>query len=265
MAIRLNGNTRQMLNKVPEVTFFFWVVKIMATTVGETAADFLNFNLHFGLSGTSILMGALLFLALLVQFRSSQYIPWIYWVSVVLISVFGTLITDNLVDNLNVALETTTIVFGLSLAVTFIIWYACEKTLSIHTIYTTKREFFYWAAILFTFALGTAAGDLFSESLHLGYMISALIFGVTIALITVAYYTFNLNATAAFWIAYVLTRPFGASCGDFFSQSASDGGLGLGTVRTSAFFMAGILALVAYMTMADKRLLREKESHKDGR
>jgi uncharacterized membrane-anchored protein len=141
-----------MLNKVPEVTLYFWIIKIMATTVGETAADFLNFNLHFGLTGTSAVMSVLLAVFLAIQLRARKYVPWMYWVAVVLISIVGTLITDNLVDNFGVPLETTTIAFGLALLVTFVAWYASEKTLSIHTIVSTKRELFYWAAILFTFA-----------------------------------------------------------------------------------------------------------------
>ena len=152
--------TRRMLNKVPEVTLYFWVIKILCTTVGETAADYLNENLGFGLTNTTYLVGALLIAALVFQFRARKYVPGIYWLAVVLISVVGTLITDNLVDNFGVALETTTIAFSIALAVTFAAWYRSEHTLSIHTIVTTRREAFYWLAILFTFALGTAAGDL---------------------------------------------------------------------------------------------------------
>ncbi|GAB2907524.1 hypothetical protein LSG25_02495 [Paralcaligenes sp. KSB-10] len=238
-----------MLNKVPEVTIFFWVIKIMATTVGETAADFLNVNMHLGLTGTSIVMGVVLLGFLLVQLRAGKYIPWIYWATVVLLSIFGTLLTDNLVDNFGVSLQATTAVFSAALAATFVSWYISEKTLSIHTICTTRRELFYWAAILFTFALGTAAGDLAAEGLQLGYAASALIFGALIGLVALAHYAFGANAIAAFWIAYILTRPFGASCGDFLSQSPDSGGLGLGTVGTSALFLGTIFALVSYLTV----------------
>ena len=141
------------------------------------------------------------------------------------ISVFGTLITDNLTDNLGVPLQITTIVFSILLAISFAIWYASEKTLSIHSITSTKRELFYWLAILFTFALGTSAGDLIAESLNLGYLLSAVIFASLIGLVTAAHYFFKANAILAFWIAYILTRPFGASCGDFLSQATTDGGL----------------------------------------
>ncbi len=245
----------QMLNKVPEVTLYFWIIKIMATTVGETAADFLNVDLHFGLTGTSVVMSAMLAAFLFAQMRARKYVPWLYWVVVVLISVVGTLITDNLVDNFGVPLETTTIAFGLALLATFAAWYASEKTLSIHTIFTTKREIFYWAAILFTFALGTAAGDLAAEGLKLGYPYSTLMFGAMIAVTTFAYYVFKANAVLAFWIAYILTRPLGASLGDSLSQPVANGGLGLGATITSAIFLATILSLVIYLSVTRKDVI----------
>lgn len=252
MNIKMKENTNQdvfeMLNKVPEVTIFFWIIKIMATTVGETAADFLSFNLHFGLAVTSILMSVLLLIALLIQVRAKKYVPWIYWIAVVLISVVGTLITDNLVDNFGVRLETTTIVFSAALLATFITWYISEKTLSIHSIFTRKRELFYWAAILFTFALGTAAGDLVAESWKLGYLVSALIFASMIGLVTIAFYKFKMNAILAFWVAYILTRPFGASFGDWLSQAKKYGGLGFGTTGTSVLFLGIIILLVGYLS-----------------
>jgi uncharacterized membrane-anchored protein len=239
----------QMLNKVPEVMLLFWIIKIMCTTVGETAADFLNADLNFGLTGTSLVMGFFLAIFLVMQLRSKKYIPWLYWLVVVLVSIVGTLITDNLVDNFGIALETTTIAFSLALLVTFALWYAKEKTLSIHTIFTQQRELFYWAAILFTFALGTAAGDLVAEGLSLGYANSTLMFGGMIAIVTIAYYGFRANAILAFWIAYILTRPLGASFGDYLSQSVDNGGLGLGPAYTNAAFLSAILALVIYLTV----------------
>lgn len=247
------ASAERLLNKVPEVTLYFWVIKIMATTVGETAADFLNTNLNLGLTNTSILMAALLVAALVGQFRKDRYVPWIYWVAVVLISVVGTLITDNITDHFGVPLQVTTTIFAIALAATFAAWFAVEKTLSIHSIFTMRRESFYWAAILFTFALGTAAGDLVAETLKLGYLYSAMAFGAGIALMTLAHLVFKLNAVLAFWLAYILTRPFGASFGDLLSQPASNGGLGLGTVGTSALFLTVILGLVVYMTGAERR------------
>ncbi|MDP2818569.1 MAG: hypothetical protein Q8O29_09910 [Polaromonas sp.] len=253
MNTSLTAKSGGMLNKVPEVTIFFWIIKIMATTVGETAADFLNVNLNLGLTKTSIVMGSLLLVVLFLQIRAKRYIPWIYWVAVVLLSVFGTLITDNLVDNFAVTLQTTTMVFSGVLLATFIAWYLSEKTLSIHSIYTTRRELFYWCAILFTFALGTAAGDLVAEGMRLGYGWSALAFGAVIGTVALAHYGLKLNAVLAFWIAYILTRPFGASWGDLLSQPVASGGLGLGTVVTSLIFLSTILGLVVYMAAEQRR------------
>ena len=247
---------RQILNKVPEITFYFWVIKILCTTVGETAADFLNTNLNLGLTGTSVAMSVLLIITLFFQFRSRKYIPGIYWLAVVLISVVGTLITDNLTDNLGVSLELATVVFGVALAITFIVWYASEKTLSIHKIDTLRREGFYWLAILFTFALGTAAGDLLAESLKLGYLLSAGIFAGSIVIAFGAYKYLKLNAVLTFWVAYILTRPLGASIGDYLSQSHDDGGLGLGTVITSVIFLVAILATVIYLTITKKDVIK---------
>jgi uncharacterized membrane-anchored protein len=261
---------QQPLNRVPEATIPFWVIKVLATTVGETAADFLNTRLNLGLTGTSCLMGVLLVGVMVLQFRSRGYVPGVYWLAVVLISIVGTLITDNLTDNFGVALTTATAAFGFALLATFAAWYASERTLSIHTVYTARRESFYWSAILCTFALGTAAGDLVAERLDLGYPVSALLFAGLIAAVAVAHFGLRLNAILAFWVAYILTRPLGATLGDLLSQSRDDGGLGLGTVWTSAIFLATILALVGYLTAAkpvgepaQRRAEREVEA--DGR
>ena len=251
---------RQMLNKVPEVTLYFWIIKILCTTVGETAADYLNEVLHFGLTGTSLVTSALLAVVMLFQFKARKYIPSIYWLAVVLISIVGTLITDNLTDKLNVPLETTTIVFSIFLALTFIIWYALEKTLSIYSIDTSRREAFYWLVVLFTFALGTAAGDLTAEKFDIGYLKSIFIFG-GIAITAIGYYKIKgttehkhepVHAILMFWIAYIFTRPLGASIGDYLSQARVDGGLGFGTTTTSALFLITILGLVVYLTIARK-------------
>jgi uncharacterized membrane-anchored protein len=244
---------RKMLNKVPEVTLFFWVIKIMCTTVGETAADYVNDNLGFGLTNTTYVSGALLAVLLFVQFRLRRYVPVAYWAVVVVISVFGTLITDNMTDGHNVPLTTSTPIFAAILAVVFAVWFAVERTLSIHTIFTRRREGFYWLTILFTFALGTAAGDLIAEKFSLGYGPSIGIWGSGIAQITAAHYALKLNAVLAFWLAYILTRPLGASIGDFMSQhSHKYGGLGLGTTGTSYIFLGCILALVAFLTVTKR-------------
>ena len=237
------------LNRVPNVTVDFWLIKLMAVTMGETAADYLAVNLGLGLTVTSLIMTGVLIVALILQFAQKRYVPWAYWLAVVLVSVVGTLITDNLVDNFGVRLQTTTIVFSVLLAATFAIWYASERTLSIHTIYTTRREIFYWLAILFTFSLGTAAGDLVAESFDMGYLTTGLLFGGVIALIALAYYVLKINGILAFWLAYILTRPLGASFGDLLSQPVEYGGLGWGTTFTSLAFLGCIAALVLYMTL----------------
>ncbi len=256
-AVRLD--TRQMLNKVPEVTIYFWIIKVLCTTVGETAADFLNDNLNLGLTNTTYIMASLLIATLVFQFRTRRYVPGIYWLAVVLISVVGTLITDNMVDNFGVSLVVSTSIFAVALAITFAVWYSSEKTLSIHSITTTKREAFYWLAILFTFALGTAAGDLVAEKLSVGYWQSALLFAAAIGVIAFAGLKLGMNAVLAFWIAYILTRPLGASIGDYLSQARADGGLGLGTTGTSALFLAAILVVVIYLslTKVDQELAHE--------
>jgi uncharacterized membrane-anchored protein len=243
------SSLRTMLNKVPEVTLYFWVIKILCTTVGETFADYLNDTLGFGLNNTSLLMTACLIVALVFQFRARRYIPGIYWLAVVLISVVGTLLSDKLVDDLGVPLQTSTILFAVLLAVTFVAWWASERTLSIHSIVTTRRETFYWLTILFTFALGTSAGDLFDEQMGVGYWPTVGIVAVVIALITFAHYFLKLNAVLAFWLAYILTRPLGASIGDGMSQPHKLGGLGLGTTGTSVIFLAVILALVVFLAV----------------
>lgn len=236
-------------NKVPDVTVEFWLIKLMAVTMGETAADYLAVNLGFGLTTTSVFMSVLLGIALISQFSVKRYIPAVYWTAVVLISIVGTLVTDNLVDNFGVALETTSIVFTFLLGVAFIAWYASEKTLSIHSIFTARREAFYWLAILFTFALGTAVGDLVAEKFELGYMTTGILFGFVIGAVALAHYGFKINGTLCFWLAYILTRPLGASFGDLLSQPLEYGGLGFGTIITSGLFLAAIVAIVVYMSL----------------
>ena len=251
--MQTNATPMNMLSKVPAVMLVFWIIKIMATTVGETAADFLAFNLKLGLTNTSLLMAALLVVALLVQLRARRYVPALYWTVVVFVSIVGTLISDNLVDNFGVSLTTTTVLFAGALVVVFALWYASEKTLSVHSIKTTKRELFYWAAILCTFALGTSAGDLIGESLGLGYVKSALLFGGLIAAVFLAYRYAHLNAVLAFWAAYILTRPLGASMGDLLTQTPKDGGLGISTTIISGIFLVAILLLVIYLTRQQKQ------------
>ncbi len=247
---------RALLSKVPQVTIFFWVIKVLCTTVGETASDFLNVNMGLGLTGTSVATAACLAALLVVQFRVRKYTPPIYWLAVVLVSVFGTLITDILTDSLHFPLEASTVIFSVALGVTFAVWYANERTLSIHSIFTPRREAFYWLAILFTFALGTAAGDLVAEKLGLGYLVTGLIVLGVIAVSGIAW-RLGLHPVLAFWIAYILTRPLGASLGDYLSQARADGGLGLGATVTSAVFLVAIFVVVVYLGLTRKDVTEE--------
>ena len=232
------------LNKVPEVTLSFWIIKIMSTTVGETGADFLAVNAGWGQGVTGTVMGALLAATLFTQLRTRRYTPWIYWLTVVLVSVVGTQITDLLTDGLGVSLYVSTSVFAVALAAIFAVWYWMERTLSIHDIVTRKRELFYWSAILCTFALGTAAGDLATEALGLGFTWGAVSFGALIA-ISYAAWRMGGNAVLTFWFGYVLTRPLGAALGDMLTQAKTYGGLGMGAMWTSALFLTVIVMLVA--------------------
>ena len=262
-----DSSFQKMLSKVPEVTLYFWVIKVLCTTVGETAADFLNINLNFGLTGTSIVTGVLLAIVLIFQFRANHYIPSIYWLTVALVSVFGTLVTDNMTDKLGVPLEVSTLIFGALLALTFLVWYVSEKTLSIHSIFTRRREAFYWLAILFTFALGTASGDLMAEGLALGYSTTGFIIAGLIALFAIGW-KLKLNPVLSFWLIYILTRPLGASIGDYLSQPGSHGGLGLGATMTSYLFLGGIAVLVAYLSITKRDMIgkgAEQETIEDER
>jgi len=239
----------EMLNKVPEVTLVFWIIKIMATTVGETAADFLAVRVGLGTAVTGLMMVSILIVVLVMQLRARRYVPWLYWLLVVLVSIVGTQITDAMTDRLGISLYTSTSVFAAALVAIFAAWYWVERTLSVHTITTTRRELFYWSTILCTFALGTASGDLATEAIPLGFALGVLVFGTLIAVITAAYYYLGLNAVLAFWLAYILTRPLGASLGDLLSQAQAYGGLGLGTIVTSLIFFAVIATLVTYLTI----------------
>ncbi len=240
----MNATAARWLNKVPEVTLSFWVIKIMSTTVGETGADFLAVDAGFGAGWTSIGMATLLAIALSWQMRTKACTPWIYWLTVVLVSIVGTQITDILTDKLDVSLYTSTAIFSVLLATTFMVWYRSERSLSIREIVTPRRELFYWATVLCTFALGTAAGDLATEALGLGFTLGAVIFAGLIALTLLAW-RMGANTVLCFWVAYILTRPFGASLGDLLTQAKTYGGLGMGATWTSALFLCVIVLLVA--------------------
>ncbi|WP_230426453.1 COG4705 family protein [Paragemmobacter aquarius] len=235
-------------NRVPDVTPGFWLIKLTAVTMGETAADFLAVNAGLGLQTTTLLMTAVLVAAMVWQFRQRVYVPAAYWCAVVLISVVGTLITDNMTDAFGIPLLYSAIGFSLALGLTFLAWFASERTLSIHEVFTFRREAFYWLAILFTFALGTAAGDLVAEAFGVGFAGTGVLFGLIIASLALGYFALGLDGIWAFWLCYIFTRPLGASVGDFLSQPDEYGGLGLGTITTSLAFLGIIAVTVAVMT-----------------
>lgn len=228
------------VNRVPDVTAGFWLIKLMAVTMGETAADFLAVGLGLGLQLTTAIMTVILVAILAWQFGQKAYRPAPYWAAVVMISVVGTLITDNMTDAFG---------FTLALGATFAAWYASERTLSIHEVFTTRREIFYWLAILFTFALGTATGDLVSEAFNVGFLATGILFGLIIASLALGYFTMRLDGIWAFWLCYIFTRPLGASFGDLLSQPAEFGGFGLGTIVTSLAFLTVIALTVAGMSL----------------
>ncbi len=264
------STARKLWNKVPEITVWFWVIKVLCTTVGETVSDFINAGpadggqLGLGIPTTFAITGSLLLVAVVVQFRSDRYHPTRYWITVVLMSIVGTLVTDWLHDEKGVSLVTTTIIFSVLLAVVFAIWYAQEKTLSIHSVYKGRREAYYWLVVLVTFALGTSGGDLLSEKVDLGYLDSVLIIVAAVALIAIARFAFKANAVLTFWLAYILTRPLGGNTGDWLSQSDSDG-LGLGTTTTSLIFLTVIAVIVAYLSYTREDVIEEQEALHPGR
>src|SRR6476659_10316124 len=242
---------RRMFNKVPEVTLWFWVIKILCTTVGESFADYINETLGFGLTNTTLAFSAALIVSLVVQFRLNRYVPAVYWLAVVLISVVGTLLTDNLTDGQGVPLWISSTVFAVLLATVFGVWYSRERTLSIHTIVTTPRESFYWLTVLVTFALGTAVGDWTLELTGWSPGVSVLLPAGLLAAVFVAW-RLGMGPVLSFWLAYILTRPLGANIGDFLASPTKDGGLGLGTLVTSVMFLGTILATVIYLTVTNK-------------
>jgi len=239
----MNTASKGWLNKVPEVTLSFWIIKIMSTTVGETFADFLAVDVGWGLAITSAVMAVLLAGALALQLRKRNCEPWIYWLCVVLVSILGTQITDILTDELGISLYASTAFFAALLVANFAVWYAVERNLSIREIVTARREGFYWATVLCTFALGTAGGDLATEALGLGFSLGCVIFAALIGACLLAW-RLGASTVLVFWVAYILTRPLGASLGDLLTQSRDYGGLGMGATWTSAIFLCVIFILV---------------------
>jgi uncharacterized membrane-anchored protein len=254
---RADSRAATMLNKVPEVTVFFWLIKILCTTVGESFADYVNETLGFGLTNTTVVFTTALVVVLVLQFRTRRYVPAVYWLAVVLISVVGTLLTDNLTDAHGVPLWLSTSLFSVLLAAVFATWYARERTLSIHSINTTPREGWYWLVVLVTFALGTAVGDWTLELTGWSPGTSILLPGGLLLLVLMAW-RLGMGPVLSFWLAYVLTRPLGANIGDYLASDRSEGGLGLGTLVTSVVFLGAITATVVLLSVT--RLDRTEEA-----
>jgi len=234
-------------SKVPEVTVWFWLIKILCTTVGESFADWINMGLGVGLSATALIFTAVLALALVTQLRLSRYVPLVYWPTVVVVSVAGTLYTDILTDDLAVPLDVSTAAFATVLALVFGTWFIRERTLSIHSIITLPRELFYWLAVLVTFALGTAAGDWTLTLTGWGAGVSVLLPVVLIGAVLIGW-RLGISSVLSFWLAYILTRPLGANLGDWLATPRADHGLGLGYGVTSTVFLVAIAAAVGYLT-----------------
>jgi uncharacterized membrane-anchored protein len=239
-----------VFNRVAGLTIYFWIVKILSTTVGETTADFVNVNLGFGLIGTTILMGIITITAIVWNFKQKKYFAPAYWFLIVMMSIEGTLITDMLVDSFGISLITLDIIFTLMMVLGFYLWYKEEKTLSIHEITNNRREMFYWLIVLITFALGTGIGDTISEYLNFGYLNSLILFGGIFVLSGILYYLKILNEVAAFWMAFIVTRPIGASLGDLLIQAPADGGMGIGAGLVNLAFFTIIILIVLYLSIS---------------
>jgi uncharacterized membrane-anchored protein len=238
------------MRKVPEITLIFWVIKVLTTAMGEVTSDYLVYQIN---PVIAVALGGIgLTAALALQLLARRYVPWIYWLAVVTVAVSGTMAADVLHIELGIPYLVSTTFFALALAVIFVAWYATEKTLSIHSIYTPRRELFYWATVMATFALGTAAGDMTASTMGLGYFTSGVMFGVLFVIPALAYRLFGLNPILAFWVAYILTRPFGASFADWAGKSKSLSGLGLGTGEVSVVLGVLIVILVGYLTVTHK-------------
>jgi uncharacterized membrane-anchored protein len=243
------------LRKVPEVTAYFWITKVLTTAMGESTSDYLVHQLN---PYVAVALGAIgLALSLVLQFSARRYVPWIYWLTVVMVAVFGTMAADVLHIEFGVPYVVSTAFFAAVLVVVFSAWYATEKTLSIHSIYTPRREAFYWATVVVTFALGTAAGDMTARTMHLGYLISGVVFAAVIAIPALAHWRLGMNAIFAFWFAYIVTRPLGASLADWMGKPHSLGGLALGDGPVGFGLTFLIVGFVGYMTITRNDLANE--------
>ena len=249
---------KRLLSKVPEITIFFWLIKLLTTAMGEATSDYLVYHIN---PYVAVTIGGIGFVvALILQFSVRKYVAWVYWLLVVMVAIFGTMVADVTHIVLGVPYYLSTITFAVILAIVFILWNKTEKTLSIHSIFTRRREVFYWATVLATFALGTAAGDMTATTLHLGYFASGFVFAILFLLPAVGYFFFRLNSIFAFWFAYVMTRPLGASFADWFSKSPSISGLGYGDGPVAAILAVLIVIFVGYLTVTHLDIQKRDDS-----
>jgi uncharacterized membrane-anchored protein len=243
-------STLKILRKVPEITVFFWIIKLLTTAMGEVTSDFLVHQMN---PDIAVVLGGIGFtIALIIQFSVRKYIAWIYWLAVVMVAIFGTMAADVLHIGLGIPYLISTAFFSIMLAIIFIIWFKFEKTLSIHSINTSRRELFYWVTVVTTFALGTAAGDMTASTMGLGYLSSGILFAALILIPALAYWKFHLNDIGVFWIAYILTRPLGASFADWVGRPTNLSGLGLGTGWVSLFLTIIIIVFVGYLSVTHR-------------
>ena len=252
------------LVKVPEVTVYFWMIKILTTAMGEATSDY--FVHRVGLKNTTALAmvgfvtGVILAVSLVLQLRTTRYVAWTYWLAVVMVAVFGTMAADGVHVQFGVPYVVSSAIFSIVLAAIFALWHARERTLSIHSITTLPRECFYWAVVMATFALGTAVGDMTALAFHLGYLASGFLFTVLIAVPLVGYRRFGWNEVFAFWFAYVLTRPLGASYADWLAFPKNAGGLGMGHGVVAIGLSVLIVALIAYIAATGRDVPRQRIS-----
>lgn len=257
-ALRKSGSTGRLLRKVPEVTIYFWIIKLLTTAMGESTSDYLVQRLN---PYVAVTIGFACFaVAISLQFLARKYVAWIYWLAVAMVAVFGTMAADVLHVGLGIPYVISTIFFAISLTAVFFVWYKSEGTLSIHSIDSRKREFFYWATVIATFALGTATGDLTAYTMHLGYFSSGILFAIVFAIPALLYWLFNINAIFTFWFAYIMTRPLGASFADWTGKAHDVGGLGIGDRPVSAVLAILIIGFVFYLTKTKKDTIKHPTS-----
>jgi uncharacterized membrane-anchored protein len=242
--IHINENN---LLKVPKITIYFWIAKLLSTAMGEATSDYLVFHTNPYLA--VIICGLIFAASIWLQMKSNRYFAHYYWFAVIMVSIFGTQIADVIHVVLGVPYSFSTLFFLIALILTLAVWNFKEKTLSIHSIYTPRREAFYWTTIVITFALGTAAGDMTAFTLNLGYFESGLLFAVIFFIPIIAYFMFDLNEIASFWIAYIMTRPLGASFADWADKPTKFGGLGFGSFTVSVVLTAAILMVIIFLSV----------------